>query len=230
MRDVGYGAGKYTSVNFPLNNGIDDLSYENIFKPIIAKIMDVYRPGAVVLQCGADSLAGDRLGCFNLSMEGHAKCVEYVKSFNLPLLILGGGGYTVKNVSRCWTYETSVLLNMPIKNELPFNDYITYFEPDFKLMIPHGSMENQNSYEYLQNTTNTILENLSKLKSAPSVQFQDVPPDAYLADESDDDDEEFQKEKKERYSTDRFRGIIKMAENDYYDDEYEDNDTSFSEL
>lgn len=33
-------------------------------------IMDWYRPGAVVLQCGADSLAEDKLGSFNLSMQG----------------------------------------------------------------------------------------------------------------------------------------------------------------
>ena len=30
----------------------------------------MYKPNAVVLQCGADSLAGDRLGCFNLSLKG----------------------------------------------------------------------------------------------------------------------------------------------------------------
>jgi hypothetical protein len=24
--------------------------------------------------------------------------------------VLGGGGYTVRNVARCWTYETAVLL------------------------------------------------------------------------------------------------------------------------
>ena len=29
--------------------------------------MEFYRPSVVVLQCGADSLSGDRLGCFNLS-------------------------------------------------------------------------------------------------------------------------------------------------------------------
>ena len=41
--------------------------------------MEVYQPGAVVLQCGADSLTGDRLGCFNLSLKGHAECVKFVK-------------------------------------------------------------------------------------------------------------------------------------------------------
>lgn len=77
--------------------------------------MEKFRPGAVVLQCGADSLSGDRLGCFNLSIRGHADCVSYLKSFNVPLLILGGGGYTLRNVPRCWTYETAVLLDTPIK-------------------------------------------------------------------------------------------------------------------
>jgi histone deacetylase 1/2 len=72
--------------------------------------MGWYRPGAVVLQCGADSLAGDRLGCFNLSMKGHAACVDFVKGFNLPMLVVGGGGYTIRNVARAWTYETGLLL------------------------------------------------------------------------------------------------------------------------
>ena len=49
-------------------------------------------------------------------ISGHAKCVEYMKSFNLPLLMLGGGGYTIRNVARCWTYETAVALDSPIPN------------------------------------------------------------------------------------------------------------------
>ena len=32
--------------------------------------MERYQPEAIVLQCGADSLSGDRLGCFNLSLKG----------------------------------------------------------------------------------------------------------------------------------------------------------------
>ena len=37
---------------------------------VMAKVMEMYQPSAVVLQCGADSLSGDRLGCFNLSIRG----------------------------------------------------------------------------------------------------------------------------------------------------------------
>lgn len=105
VRDIGYGSGKYYSLNVPLDDGIDDESYQSLFKPIMGKVMEVFRPGAVVLQCGADSLSGDRLGCFNLSIKGHAECVRYMRSFNVPLLLLGGGGYTIRNVARCWCYE-----------------------------------------------------------------------------------------------------------------------------
>lgn len=63
-----------------------------------------------VCAAGADSLAGDKLGAFNLSMRGHADCLHFIKSFGLPMLVLGGGGYRISNVSRCWAYETGVIL------------------------------------------------------------------------------------------------------------------------
>ncbi len=68
------------------------------------------------MQCGADSLSGDRLGCFNLSIRGHGECVKLIKSYNLPLLICGGGGYTLRNVPRCWTYETSIAVDEDLQN------------------------------------------------------------------------------------------------------------------
>jgi len=46
--------------------------------------------------------------------------VKFVKALNVPLLVLGGGGYTVRNVARCWTYETSLLVDEQISNELPY--------------------------------------------------------------------------------------------------------------
>ena len=44
-------------------------SYDKVFKPVMAKVMEVYMPTAIVLQCGADSLTADRLGCFNLTVR-----------------------------------------------------------------------------------------------------------------------------------------------------------------
>ena len=62
------------------------------------------------LGAGADSVAGDKLGVFNLSSRGHAACHKFMASFGIPMLVLGGGGYKIKNVARLWTYETGVLL------------------------------------------------------------------------------------------------------------------------
>jgi len=141
--------------------------------------MEVFQPGTVVLQCGADSLTGDRLGCFNLSLKGHAECVRFMKSFNVPLLVLGGGGYTIRNVARCWTYETAVLLDMhkELPDEIPYNDYFDYYTPDYKLHLTPTSMANENTKESLEHIRNIILTNLQTLQGAPSVQFQEVPPD-----------------------------------------------------
>jgi histone deacetylase 1/2 len=172
VQDVGYGPGKNYAINFPLNDGMDDASYRSIFRPVVGKIMETFQPGAVVLQCGADSLSGDRLGCFNLSVAGHADCVEYVRSFNIPMLVLGGGGYTLRNVPRCWTYETSVLTGEAVKDELPFNDYFEYFGPDYRLHLPVSNMENLNSDAYLEKTKNQLLEILSQVVHPVSAQIQ----------------------------------------------------------
>jgi histone deacetylase 1/2 len=44
IRDVGVKTGKYYSVNVPLQEGIDDQSYETVFKPVMEKVMEMYRP------------------------------------------------------------------------------------------------------------------------------------------------------------------------------------------
>lgn len=123
LRDIGIGSGKNYAVNFPLRDGIDDVSYETIFEPVIEAVMKYYQPEAVVLQCGGDSLSGDRLGCFNLSMRGHANCVNFVRSFGLPTLVVGGGGYTMRNVARTWAYETGRLVGVEMDSTLPYNEY-----------------------------------------------------------------------------------------------------------
>uniref|UniRef100_A0A8K9WY32 Histone deacetylase 1 n=1 Tax=Oncorhynchus mykiss TaxID=8022 RepID=A0A8K9WY32_ONCMY len=200
LRDIGAGKGKYYAVNYPLRDGIDDESYEAIFKPVMAKVMEMFQPSAVVLQCGADSLSGDRLGCFNLTIKGHAKCVEYMKSFNLPLLMLGGGGYTIRNVARCWTYETAVALDSIIPNELPYNDYFEYFGPDFKLHISPSNMTNQNTNDYLEKIKQRLFENLRMLPHAPGVQMQAIPEDAPHPDSGDEEDESPDKRISSKYT------------------------------
>ncbi|KAK6340024.1 histone deacetylase [Orbilia blumenaviensis] len=177
LRDIGVGLGKYYAVNFPLRDGITDDTYKSIFEPVIGAVMEWYQPEAVVLQCGGDSLSGDRLGCFNLSMRGHANCVEFVKSFNLPVLVLGGGGYTMRNVSRTWCYETGVLVGQHLTPTLPYCDFYEYFGPDYELDVRPSNMENLNSKEYLDKILASVIQNLERTKAVPSVPLTNVPMD-----------------------------------------------------
>jgi len=130
--------------------------------------------------------------------------------------MVGGGGYTIRNVSRCWTYETSVALGVEIANELPYNDYFEYFGPDFKLHISPSNMSNQNTAEYLEKIKNRLFENLRMLPHAPGVQVQAIPEDA-VNDESDDEDKI---DKDERLpQSDKDKRIV--PENEFSDSEDE---------
>lgn len=166
--DTGKGEGKGYSVNIPLKNGITDEAFKSIFNPvsmndlftshildpsaqIMDKILDIYKPSVVVLQCGADSLAGDKLGCFNLTMEGHAHCVQYFRKINLPFVLLGGGGYTVRNVARTWTYETACALGIEdtLDVNLPRTEFFDWFGPRYRLEVCENNMVDENSREKL---------------------------------------------------------------------------------
>ncbi|VDM53841.1 unnamed protein product [Angiostrongylus costaricensis] len=157
--DLGQGTGRYFAVNFYHKNYFSD--YLSVFRPVIGQVVENFAPEAVVLQCGADSLGCDRLGCFNLSFDGHAECVRFVKSLGIPMLVLGGGGYTLRNVARCWANETGVLLDVEMSNEIPEN---AGFVKCFQL---------------LSAIRQEVMENLRQVRGAPSVQMMPIPPDLF---------------------------------------------------
>ncbi|GLI70566.1 hypothetical protein VaNZ11_015489 [Volvox africanus] len=140
--DLGEGQGKYFTVNVPLQDDITDDSYFHVYKAVVKTAFERFKPQAVVLQCGCDSVAGDKLGRFNLSIRGHARCVELVRDlcrtggveggppppanparggsqWRVPLLVTGGGGYTPPLVARCWALETAVLLGRQLGEVMP---------------------------------------------------------------------------------------------------------------
>lgn len=186
LEDIGYAKGKHYSVNVPLKDGIDDEAYKQVFEPIVSRIIDTYRPNAIILQCGADSISGDKLGCFNLSNVGHGECVRFVKSFNIPLIILGGGGYTVENVAKVWAYDTSVALDLQISKDIPYNEYIDYYGPHYKMQIPKLNIPNMNTQESLDKIVETVFENLRHVAPSPSVQMTRTPS-SFVEEESDEE-------------------------------------------
>jgi histone deacetylase 1/2 len=178
ITDIGENEGQFYSLNVPLDEGLTDEQFTDLFKVVISKTVETYQPGAIVLQCGADSLTRDRLGRFNLTLHGHAACVQHCRSFGLPLMILGGGGYTIRNVARCWANETAIALNKTIDGTIPPNDFWLYYAPDFQLHLePRKDLTNLNTDESLNKIKQQCVSNLEALDSAPGVDFAYVPQD-----------------------------------------------------
>mgnify|MGYP005820423787 CR=1 FL=1 len=70
--------------------------------------LDDARPELFLLQCGADSLAGDPITHLRLSAEAHAYaarrlCVLADRHAEGRVLGMGGGGYNRANLARAWT-------------------------------------------------------------------------------------------------------------------------------
>jgi histone deacetylase HOS2 len=169
--------GKGHSLNIPIEDGIDDDQYKWLFKTVTGAVIEKYNPTAIVLQSGADSLGGDRLGRFNLNIRAHGFCVETVKNYGRPLLLIGGGGYTPRNVARTWCHETAVCVGAELHNDLPSHiPYIQAFQgeengggilyPDLHNTKRH---ENANTQTKLHKLVGQALENLRYIEGAPSV-------------------------------------------------------------
>ncbi|ORX94687.1 histone deacetylase-3 [Basidiobolus meristosporus CBS 931.73] len=215
--EIGSTLGKYFALNVPLKDGIDDQSYTWLFKSVMENVITSFRPSAIVLQCGADSLGCDRLGCFNLSIAAHGECVRFIKGFGIPTLVVGGGGYTVRNVARCWTYETSIIVDTDLSNDLPSNTYYDFFAPDYKLHPKlSGRVENMNTRTYLEQLRARVFEHLRYLNGAPSVQMQEIPPDiqGFLEDDGRQDEDSDR-------NPDKRQDSYVEVDNDFYDDEHD---------
>lgn len=76
--------------------------------------------------------------------------------------------------------QTGVALGIEVDDKMPDNEYIEYFGPDYTLHVAPSNMENKNSRDMLDEIRAALLENLSKLQHAPSVQFQERPPETEL--------------------------------------------------
>lgn len=173
--------GTHHALNVPLMDGITDEQYEYLFTTIVGNCVEKYVPTAIVLQCGADSLAGDRLGRFNLQVQGHGKCVEYCKSLKMPLLLVGGGGYTPRNVARAWAHETSIAIGCPLNPLIPAHTpYRSHFrhETIFPTLeeILGEPRANRNTEKRINEIVRHTTEQLRFCQAAPSVQYYIIPP------------------------------------------------------
>ncbi|XP_029852809.1 histone deacetylase 8 isoform X6 [Aquila chrysaetos chrysaetos] len=186
VTDVGLGKGRYYSVNVPIQDGIQDEKYYQICETVLKEVYAAFNPDAVVLQLGADTIAGDPMCSFNMTPEGVGKCLKYVLQWQLATLILGGGGYNLANTARCWTYLTGVILGRTLCSEIPDHEvpvgcppsslsqpetslltllssslqFFTEYGPDYVLEITPSCRPDRNEPQRIQEILNSIKGNL----------------------------------------------------------------------
>jgi histone deacetylase 1/2 len=148
-------------------------------------------------------------------MAGHANCINFVKSFNIPMMVVGGGGYTMRNVARTWAFEAGLLNNVVLPLELPYNEYYEYYGPDYKLDVRPSNMYNANSPEFLNKILTYIISNFDNTKHAPSVQMNYTPHDPEDLGDVDEDTPEAYDTKG---GSQQARDEMVVAPGEHYDD------------
>ena len=84
----------------------------------------------------------------------------------------------MRNVARCWAYETGRLLGLDLPDDLPagaLGEY-DYYVDTHRLRIAVSNMRNANTREGLAAITRTVLANLARLPPVPSAPFAVPPP------------------------------------------------------
>ena len=112
--ECGRGAAAGTKLNVPLPAGSGDEQFLQAWPRMLEHVAG-FEPQFLILQCGADSVAGDPLANLRLTPAAHARatgdlCLLADRLGHGRVLALGGGGYDRGNLARAWTGVVEALL------------------------------------------------------------------------------------------------------------------------
>ena len=112
--ESGSGAAIGTKLNMPLPAGSGDAQFQQVW-PLVIEHVERFKPEFLVLQCGADSVAGDPLTNLRFTPATHARaardlCQLADRLGHGRVLALGGGGYDRGNLAQAWTAVLEALL------------------------------------------------------------------------------------------------------------------------
>ena len=119
VTESGAGAGQGYSVNIPLYPYTDDELYLWAFREIAPPLIRAFAPDVLVTQLGIDSYHSDPLTHLQLTSRGYVEALRELARLELPWLALGGGGYDLSAVARCWTLAYGVMLGVDWPDALP---------------------------------------------------------------------------------------------------------------
>ncbi|MBI5888633.1 MAG: acetoin utilization protein AcuC [Deltaproteobacteria bacterium] len=117
--DIGAGKGRGYSVNLPLPPETGDAVFTNAFNRIVPPFIEAFKPDILVTQLGVDTFDTDPITHLSLTTNGFERMVRSFKSFNIPWVALGGGGYDLSNVARAWTLAWTIMNDMEPPETIP---------------------------------------------------------------------------------------------------------------
>lgn len=114
VSETGSGPAVGTKLNVPLRAGAGESEFHAVWPQMLAHVAR-YEPEFIILQCGADSIAGDPITHLHLSPACHARAASDLRALADRLghgrvLGLGGGGYDRGNLARAWNDVVESLL------------------------------------------------------------------------------------------------------------------------
>ena len=113
--EAGDGKAEGTKLNIEMPPGSDDEKFLNEWDLAKQFIMQ-YEPEFVLLQCGVDSMRGDPITDMQYSQSTHSFATQELIGYAEQcckgrLVALGGGGYSLENISKGWTAVTETMVN-----------------------------------------------------------------------------------------------------------------------
>lgn len=108
-----------SAFNLPVPKGYNDTEARAVLHDLILPRVDEFRPEALVIQCGADSLAEDPLSRLALSNRAYLEALEALIPLAPRVMVLGGGGYNPWSVGRLWTAIWGRISGQELPDRLP---------------------------------------------------------------------------------------------------------------
>ncbi len=122
--ETGEGAGKGSSINFPLLPGTSNKMFLKLFRYCVPRILETFSPDVLFTQLGVDMHYDDPLTQMGLSLSVYKDIAQTIRTSvrdycQNKWIAVGGGGYLMTVVPRAWTIFLGKMLDVNLENELP---------------------------------------------------------------------------------------------------------------
>ena len=119
VQEMGAGKGAGYSVNLPLYPYTEDDTFLWAFREIVPPLVRAFNPDVLATQLGIDTYHSDPLTHLMLTSAGFQEAVSDFGQMGIPWLAMGGGGYDLSAVARCWTLAYGVMLEREWPDAIP---------------------------------------------------------------------------------------------------------------